>query len=136
MASFALDLSKWCEKVGDRADLLVRKVALDMGSNVISRSPVDTGRFRGNWQVGLNSRPGGTVASLDTTGAATIGKVTGELQAARAGQVVYFANNLPYSVKLEYGHSKQAPGGMVRITVAEFQQTVNEALSEAKAVKP
>jgi hypothetical protein len=37
-------------------------------------------------------------------------------------------NNLPYAVPLEYGHSKQAPGGMVRITLARFQQIVDEAI--------
>ncbi len=37
-------------------------------------------------------------------------------------------NNLPYAIALEYGHSDQAPGGMVRITQARFQQIVEEAI--------
>jgi len=44
------------------------------------------------------------------------------------GQTVYLLNNLPYSVPLEYGHSKKAPQGMVRMTLARFQQIVDDVV--------
>ena len=44
-----------------------------------------------------------------------------------AGQVAFIVNNLPYAIPLEYGHSTQAPNGMVRITVERFQQIVDAA---------
>jgi nitroimidazol reductase NimA-like FMN-containing flavoprotein (pyridoxamine 5'-phosphate oxidase superfamily) len=50
------------------------------------------------------------------------------VQSLTIGQTAYLVNNLPYAVPLEYGHSKQAPGGMVRITLARFQQVVDEAI--------
>ncbi|WP_256203847.1 MULTISPECIES: hypothetical protein [unclassified Pseudomonas] len=37
-------------------------------------------------------------------------------------------NNLPYAIPLEYGHSTQAPAGMVRVTLANFQHIVDEAI--------
>ena len=43
-------------------------------------------------------------------------------------KVQFFTNNLPYAAALENGHSGQAPGGMVRVTVARFQQIVLEAI--------
>jgi hypothetical protein len=36
---------------------------------------------------------------------------------------------MPYALRLEYGWSKQAPAGMVRVTVAEFQAVVNAAVT-------
>ncbi len=47
---------------------------------------------------------------------------------AKAGDVIYLANSLPYIRRLEYGWSKQAPAGMVRGTVGEFQQAIDKAL--------
>ena len=44
------------------------------------------------------------------------------------GAFAYIINNLPYAIPLEFGHSTQAPGGMVRVTVARFQQIVQEAI--------
>lgn len=37
---FAADLKVLCEKAGDKAELFVRKVALDLGGQMIDRSPV------------------------------------------------------------------------------------------------
>ncbi len=124
--SFALDVSKWCDKARDNADLVVRKVALDLFSRIILRSPVDTGRFRGNWQVAIGNVPDGTIEIEDKTGQATISKATAEAANVRAGQVIYLVNNLPYAWTLETGHSKQAPAGMVGITLQEFQPIVDQ----------
>jgi hypothetical protein len=40
----------------------------------------------------------------------------------RWGEIIYLTNSLPYARRLEYGWSKQAPAGMVRITVANFER--------------
>ncbi|MFS1538215.1 MAG: hypothetical protein ACL7BU_05405 [Candidatus Phlomobacter fragariae] len=45
---------------------------------------------------------------------------------------VYFSNVVPYAYRLEIGHSKQAPNGMVRITAQEFQLFFNQAMTECK----
>ncbi|VEB42983.1 Uncharacterised protein [Chromobacterium violaceum] len=36
------------------------------------------------------------------------------------GVNAWLVNPMPYAVKLEYGWSKQAPAGMVRLTLAEI----------------
>ena len=133
-ASFKLDISKWVEKAGDRADLVVRKVALDLMTKIVLKTPVDTGRARGHWGVGINSITYGS--GLDKSGSAPIAEATVRLQGATAGDTVYIANNVPYIVRLEYGHSKQAPGGMVRTTIDEFQSAVNRAAEQAKKERP
>ena len=48
------------------------------------------------------------------------------------GSTVYLVNHPPYALPLEYGHSKQARGGMVRITVAEFDQFLTHAVGDLK----
>ena len=44
---------------------------------------------------------------------------------------LFFTNNLPYILRLEYGHSKkQAPLGWVRDTVSRFQKMVDSVVRE------
>jgi hypothetical protein len=124
---FTAQIAAFVEKANGNMDLVVRKIALEMFSRVIQKSPVDTGRFKGNWQVAIGSIPDGTLQLDDKAGTATIAKVTAEALNVKAGQVIYLVNNLPYAQALEYGHSKQAPNGMVRLTVLEFNSVVEGA---------
>jgi hypothetical protein len=133
MASkFELDIQRYVDKANGRIDLVVRKISLDLFRRVVMKSPVDTGRFKGNWQVQIGAVPGGTLKLDDKDGTATIARVTAETLKLKAGEVIYLVNNLEYARALEYGHSKQAPSGMVRITVAEFPQVVNKAAGETR----
>ena len=136
MSSFALDVSKFVEKAKDRGDLVVRKISLDLLTRIVRRSPVDTGRFRNNWMTSVGSMNSTTSEATDKSGAQAIARAEAALDQARAGDRVFLSNSLPYARRLEYGHSKQAPGGMVRITVQEFQQSVARAVTEARQEIP
>ncbi|MFJ3266045.1 hypothetical protein [Serratia liquefaciens] len=92
------------------------------------------GRFRGNWQVGLDAVPQGETGRVDKSGGKTLAAGNLVIERFRVGmQVVYFTNNVPYAYPLEFGHSTQAPGGMVRITAADFQRHFQAAVSEVKS---
>lgn len=134
--TFSLDIRAWCDKVKDRADLVVRKVALDVGSRVVLRSPVDTGRFRANWQYGVGQINTATLEAVDKSGQSSIGRIAAGAATARLGEVIYVSNSLPYALRLENGWSKQAPAGMVALTVAEFQAAVDRSVSAAKSEVP
>ncbi|MBB1617040.1 hypothetical protein A9978_31785 [Pseudomonas sp. UMC65] len=86
------------------------------------------GRLRGNWQFSIDTPAEGTLDQVDPSGGVTLAKLRLQVGQLTAGQTAYIVNNLPYAVPLEYGHSKQAPSGMVRITLARFQQIVDEAI--------
>jgi hypothetical protein len=73
--------------------------------------------------------PDGTLELEDKSGTATISKATAAAADLQAGEVIYLVNNLPYGPSLERGHSRQAPTGMVGITVAEFQAVAGSAVS-------
>lgn len=128
--TFELDIARFVAKAKGNVDLVVRKISLDIFKRVIIKSPVDTGRFRGNWQVQIGSIPAGTLELEDKSGTATVAKVTAETLGLKAGEIIYLVNNLPYARRLEYGYSKQAPSGMVRITLQEFPQIVRKTAAE------
>lgn len=128
--SFSSDLTKFIEKAGKNRDTVIRKVALQLQSSMVERSPVDTGRFRGNWQCGIGQANTGTGSGEDKSGSAVLLRTTTALQGWTAGQAILLTNSLPYAQRLEDGYSTQAPSGMVRLTVNEFQDEVRKAVSE------
>lgn len=92
------------------------------------------GRFRGNWQVSFDQKSEGETGRIDKSGNATIAAGNIAIEQFRVGMAaVYFCNNVPYAYPLEFGHSQQAPGGMVRITAAEFQRFFDESAREVNA---
>ncbi|NIF28337.1 hypothetical protein F3J44_18375 [Pantoea sp. Tr-811] len=86
------------------------------------------GRFRGNWQFSIDSPATGELDVVDRSGNETIAQLKAQVEALTIGQTAYIVNNLPYAIPLEYGHSTQAPAGMVRVTLANFQRIVDEAI--------
>lgn len=101
----------------------VKRTTKKMAKDVVSRSPVDTGRFKSNWNAALNSPD----ISIDKTEG---GGFTSVINSLKIGDKFYFTNNLPYALRLEYGWSDQAPGGMVRLAIAEFPFTVNKITAQ------
>lgn len=130
MGNFSDQIDAFKRKTEAKIETAIRKIAIDVFSEVILKSPVDSGRFRGNWLVSIGSIPAGTLELEDKTGAATISKVQAEAMGLKAGQTIYLVNNLPYGPALEMGHSKQAPAGFVRLTVQRWKPIVEAVARE------
>lgn len=125
--SFQGDIKKFNTGYEKRLETAFRKIVFDVGFFIIKASPVDTGRFRGNWQF-TNDRPAsGVVGIRDPTPelVATSGRF-------HLGDVVWVSNNLPYAQVLEDGHSQQAPDppGIVKNVVPRFQPIVRKVIRE------
>jgi hypothetical protein len=133
MGQFALQLAEFAKKAGANADLVVQKVAIDLLGRVVMRSPVDTGRFRANWAVTVGAPSAGTTEATDKSGAGAVEAGARVLASFQVGPSIYITNNLPYGPRLEYeGWSKQAPAGMVRVSVAEFEGLIAKAIGEVR----
>ena len=126
--SFAETLVAFAEKTREAIDDVFREVVIEIGTSVIRLSPVDTGRFKGNWQFTVGAPSNQSIDTVDKSGHETIAELVAQASNLEAGQVAYIVNNLVYGVPLEYGHSDQAPAGMVQITLARYQQIVLEAI--------
>lgn len=132
LGNFQLDIARFVEKAKGNVDQVVRKVSFDMFYRVISKSPVREGRFKGSWIVAINSVPTLDPGTLDKGGGATIARMQAVVATAKAGDVLVMTSSLPYSRRLEFGWSKQAPAGVVRISVSEYPNVVNRAASTVR----
>lgn len=144
--SLSLDLREWIAKAQGNAEQVVRAASVELFAAVVMRSPVGSpdlwqsppppgyvgGRFRGNWQVSLGSPSTAVLNTIDKTGAATIAAGEGVISSYDSSiPRIWFSNNLPYAYRLEYeSWSSQAPAGMVRVSIAEFQSIVDEKVRE------
>jgi hypothetical protein len=57
---------------------------------------------------------------------AAAARVDAAILTAQAGDLVYLSNTAPYIRRLEYGWSKQAPAGFIRLALAAGQQIADE----------
>ncbi len=103
--------------------IVVRKTMLDLLTRVVDKTPVKTGRARGNWQIAIDSIAGGDTGREDEDGDETIAagsQVLGGFNPL-VNEFVSIANNVPYILVLENGSSKvQAPNGMLAISLEEI----------------
>lgn len=135
MGAFTLQLEEFAKKAGANAELVVRRVGIDVFSSVIRKTPVDTGRARANWTAKVGS-PSGVISDAIDKGkygsdpsGASVSKANAALAGFEIGQAIFITNNLPYAQRLENGYSTQAPSGMVRLTVVEFNDFVRNAVA-------
>lgn len=114
---FAQDLERAAQVLGlESAREAAVTLALVLAGKITLGTPVDTGRARANWFVAEGAPRVETTEATTPQNHAAV-KLTGK-------SVIFVTNSLPYIVPLEYGHSKQAPYGMVRRAIAEVKATI------------
>ncbi len=89
--------SSWTRKQKARLPQIHKGACLELNTRITEATPVDTGRARQSWTP------------------------TGSL---RIGMPYAFSSGLSYIKPLEYGHSQQAPTGMLRINVRNWGDIV------------
>jgi len=131
------------QKYNRGIDDVVEDVAVSLSQRIIERTPVGQpstwqnpssappgyvgGRARANWFPSIDSPSDDTTDSTSTNESAS--RITG-IKEQIAGNVYYLTNNLPYIRRLEYDNwSKQAPRGMVRVTLREALTELKRAIS-------
>ena len=142
--SFTLDVAAFVEKAKKNPETVMRAVTLKLFSAIIKASPVDTGRFRMNWQVSDSQPATGTIDGFDKTGANATGRVTGFVTGNQAWNEFTLTNNLSYAEVIEFGgysgdgpntvggFSRQAPQGVVRVNIARFNKLLSEEAAKVK----
>jgi len=144
--SFTSDIEKFVKKTGANADKVVRNVVLDIGKSLVMKTPVGDpkywkskppkgyagGHARGNWQHSVGNRVIEEIDCIDKSGQKSIDRIEQSIPQSAAGLVHYVQNSVPYIKRLEEGHSRQAPHGMVALTEIEFKDYMAQQLAALK----
>lgn len=143
MSRFNIPLQELADKVKLDLDTVTRKATLDMFRAVSFVAPVDTGRYRANMNVTYNTIDRSVTQSTDQS---RMGAEIEKVNSFPIGGVTYITNSLPYASVIEFGgypnppkvptgktvngYSRQAPQGVFRITVMQFNDYVKKAIAK------
>ena len=146
--TFGADLAKFAAKVDGGIRTVMRKSSLDLHTAIVMRTPVGNpdlwkhkaparyagGRQRASWGVGLDRFEFEAEIKADPGGALTVSRGASVLQRWEPGMDIYIGTRLPYAPPIEYlRHSKQAPAGMLRVSIAEWHGFVERAARQVAA---
>lgn len=104
-----------------QGQLLLKRLAFEAFKRIIFKTPVDTGRLRGNWQASVGQPKTRELQRKDKPGQATLASGLAALSDVPPGVVVWITNNLPYAERIESGYgAENVPGQMVGRTLEEL----------------
>lgn len=126
MGKFFEKVEIWTGNTEEAISKIDRTSKLEVFSRVILRTPVDKGIARGGWSVNQRLSDG----PADRSGTVTIEAMSAAVQRTIPGEITSLVNVVSYIEDLEFGHSDQAPNGMVRVVALEWPDIVKAAAAE------
>jgi len=118
----ALDVAS--KRIHGDMNKFYKQVCLEVLKRIVLRTPVDTGRARGNWQVEIGRAANSSLIVEGTEGAMAdfaINSGASKLATIPPFSLVHITNNLEYIEYLEYvRRSPQHPEGFLEITLTEM----------------
>lgn len=135
VATFEKSIADWIDRADKGFEIVVANTVIKTASAIVDLSPVDTGRFKANWQITANSPARQSLNEYDKTGGQTKTYLARQARAvanSKATSVIYITNRLDYAAGLEYGASNQAPAGVLGVVQARLGRYFQEAVGEAR----
>lgn len=124
VAQFNKVLEASAKKIHGDFEKFYKAVCIEVLKRIVLRTPVDTGRARGNWQVEIGAAASGTLEVKGSAGAMAgdvMSKGIAKLSDIPAWSIVHITNNISYLYYLEYDRrSSQFPEGMIEVTLSEM----------------
>jgi len=122
---FEIDMEKFAKQAEINLETVVKRVSFEVYNKAKKNTPVDTGRARGSWNISeeysdLSTLPEGQYP-VGTTNA--VGNISGKDE-------VHISNNLEYINALDEGRSRQAPSGMVDVTIAQVEAELSTIIGK------
>ena len=157
MASWTVDLSEYARRKQAEIKEVRRGFVFALYASIVRKTPVDTGRARANWNVSHGSED---TSVTDKTMEHGLKYKQKDIPVPDGDGKAFISNNLPYIATLEYGgypkkvekgtkvskkgekparyevrsqggFSRQAPNGMVGVTVANSGRLFDAAVRGA-----
>jgi len=119
--SFSIDLSRFKVKSEQQMKTVIQKITMEAFERVVLKTPVDTGRARANWSPSIGAPTAASYPErMDKSGGVSIAAAQRAAFDWNCIGSIFLCNNVNYILPLEYGSSRQAPAGMVRVTLGEI----------------
>lgn len=149
MAKWSVNLEEYTKQKGSLLNNIKNKFVFALYSAITQRTPVDSGRARGNWNVAKDNPD----LEVDMDRKKPRYKNVDDIDQSQGDETMYISNSLPYINTLEYGgypdpvkrgsydkkkktyviksdggFSKQAPEGMFGVTIADSDRILKDVV--------
>jgi hypothetical protein len=125
---FARRMAIRAKQVTHGSERVVKQAAIAADTALVTSTPLDTGRAKGNWNASIGNPDTSTTETTDPSGQATMARNETEINAWRLGRgEIFLANGLPYIVSLDEGSSSQAAQGMTQDAIAAARRIIQGA---------
>tara|TARA_B100000519_G_scaffold163273_1_gene146194 strand:+ start:368 stop:805 length:438 start_codon:yes stop_codon:yes gene_type:complete len=98
------DIGRFTE---EQFNKVIRFAVIELDARLKEGSPVDTGRFRGNWQISQNSKSVSNVfgpfQNTQSLPRSSLPAIRTNYRNEKAGNTYSIINNLPYAEAVTYG---------------------------------
>lgn len=136
LATFTNSIADWINRADYNVSEVVSGTVIKAANAIVDLSPVDTGRFKANWQITANSPAAQSLNEYDKAGGDTKRYLARQARAVAnspATKVIYITNRLTYAKSLEYGASQQAPAGVIGVVNIRLGRYFEDAVAEARS---
>ena len=117
MGEIAKSLADAKRKALAHVEKVNRNLANAVLQGVVEGTPEDTGVTVGDWQVGINTVPQGTIDSADPAGARALARGQSQIATAKLGSTINIVNNQPHIDGLNAGNAVTKPSGWVERSI-------------------
>lgn len=134
--NFTAQVSDWVRQTEQRLDAVFKQSAQEVIFDMQNRTPVDTGFARASVVVSTSAMPSidpNKTGAGSGTYAPDVQEIALAIAGAEIGETIFAGYTAAYAVPLEYGHSKQAPNGMVRLAAQRWPAIVAEVSARAQS---
>lgn len=114
---FKADLSRFLDGVKENHAAITAKIAFDVLRQIVQRCPVSTGRARSSFYCSEGSPLYAETDRVDKSGNPSLERGAKVFDGRKEHPVYYITNSLSYIQALENGHSLQAPGGFIAVSI-------------------
>lgn len=114
------DVSTFINNVDDIIKQIVVNSTIEVFTDIIDDSPIDTGAFVGNWN--LTNEPFNK--SLTSTHEVVMDDIQEQVKQRNSIDPITLSNSAPYGELLEFGSSAQAPSGFIRTNAKRWTEIV------------
>lgn len=131
--TLASDLRRFAQKSNQKMETVIKSSLIRVGSSIVAKTPVRDGRLKNNWMSAYGTIDTTVTQSVDPSGSQADSRLRVAVSGVKVGEVFYFTNSLPYAYRIEYeGWSENAKFGMVRVSIAAWENIVADEVAKAR----
>lgn len=142
LGDFNADIDSFTRETEDRCNMAVQQFLFACARAVVTKegiygpgTPRATGFAARSWRIGINEIVTGPV-SPKVDGPNIPGPQFEKLLQVKYGDTVALTSNCVYMTSLEFGHSGQAPEGMLRVVLEQAQLIMDDVIRAMNGGEP